>query len=211
MTRRDFVKRAGLWVPAAGLLMRQPAQAAVTYFGFTTPSADSVRFITGKTAYVNTYSSFLTCPGTGKQSVKSLDAYVVNNGDPANIRLALYTPDGTFVCQGASQVSVTAVAYDWAWFGHTTFVDAAGGPISDPQIDGGSDYLIAVSADGPIISYRISSCASGGMMKDLDSTPGFPSPLGTGYTAMECDQYMLRCGVEPAGAGVARRRVVISQ
>lgn len=206
MTRRSFVKRAGLWVPVIGALaLPHRADAAVSYFGQTATTGGSEAASAGYSYYNarDTTGVDVTCPGSGSQSVVSLGLWNRTAGAGGSYRLDIYLTDGTFVMQGSAALSVAAWA-DWAWVEHTAFVDAAGSAITSPVLTGGTDYLLALSIVNGY-TYLVANSAGDGMRKASDYTAGFPSPLSSSWEEI-ANTTSIRCGVEPAAASGARRR-----
>jgi len=169
----------------------------VSYFGENSDgTGDGV--LSGYSLVNNNAVTSFVCPGTGTQDVKELGirARDVSVGSD-HVRVALYNTDGSFVCQGSAEITVSANTH--AWYTHTSFVDAAGSAIS-PQITGGTAYLIAVTADGANIYIAANGTrTNNNKYSSNDYTGGFPSSYtpSTTSTPICC----CRCGVEPAAGG----------
>lgn len=191
---------------------------AVTYFGNTGTPDTACNFNyegSRRCLFNNPAVSVWTCPGTGAQSVKSLEARVYMETGTANARLSIYlAADSSFVMQGSAELLIDNGVGTSEWADspcvHTTFVDQGGSPIANPQLTGGTAYILVGSGDdsGSALKMMASSTpVSGGCLIDADYTGGFPATLGAGsawdYTPA------IRCGVEPAAAGpsaIARRK-----
>ena len=208
MTRREFVKRAGLWVPVVGALtLARPAGAVVSYFGQESIADGSDASIDGISVYNSVAATGVTlaCPGSGSQDVASLGAYVRSWTGGGSLRCAIYTAAGALVMQGNAKIDVAEYG-EYGWQEHTSFVDVNGDAIASPQLTGGTDYLLALSTGGSMYVYSISQGATNGQIKAVNYTvDGFPAALGTGWSGFSTS-YSIRCGVEPAAAAPAVRR-----
>jgi hypothetical protein len=211
------MKSAGLWVPAASLLLSRARAADITYFGKNITTGGAVNYNVDSGSIF--YNAAAACPGTGNQSVVELGSYVqLTYGAEATayFRIAIYTAAGAFVMQGATAILCTH--HDSPiWQSHTAFVDASGNPITSPVLTGGDSYLLAIgspASSGPAAYFTTGSSGDGykkGPDYATNYAAGMPSPIGTGFSA-STDICSIRCGVTPAAAppsGGGRRRVIL--
>lgn len=170
---------------------------AITYFGNNNTGA----YDYGYGSYsIRNAGIVWTCPGTGKQSVKELHGYCMH-ANTYSVRLAIYDTSFGFlmqtdeiVCDGTLQ-----------WWGGTTFYDQSKTLISNPQIDGGTNYILVLSFKAGADANPRYTAGSAGDARYFsgDYSTGFPATIGSeaGNTSMV---WCIRCGVEPAaGGGVA--------
>jgi hypothetical protein len=217
MTRREFVKHAGVWVPAAAALIALPerARAAVTYFGHNVDEATSWYFA-GYSVWnhrAGGNSIVWTCPGTGSQPVSSLGA-LVKVASAANLRIAIYTQGddfgdpGTaaFLMQGSAEIAVSETSLTWKT--HTSFVDVNGDPITSPTLTGGTNYLMMATSDGGSMEIGYGATTGYTQFKTgADYTAGFPA-TDPSYSGAVQYEWCIRCGVGTADVPAGPRRRV---
>jgi len=219
MTRRDFVKRAGLWVPVAGLVtLPRRALASTAYFGQQTISDQNGEGAVGSNMagynVAEASGNVNECPGSGSQSVVELGVYLLSSGYSGSIRLAIYTASGDFVAQGSAAIALSSW-YATQWYSHTSFVDQSGAAITNPTLTGGASYRLAfsINAGGTLQMYGVWLSGNGLEKASTDLTGGFPATLGSGWSNTSYSK-AIRCGVTPSEAppsssGSGRRKVVI--
>jgi len=84
------------------------------------------------------------------------------------------------------------------------FTDVAGDPMS-PQLTGGTDYVLVLTADGsgPNVYYdTVTNGFERFSYDQLDLTGGFVATITQGRD--DTREWNVRCGVEPAAAGDSR-------
>jgi len=141
------------------------------------------------------------CPGNGAQNVHELAGFFKSGavGTMSNVRLAIYTTAKAFVMQGAAVLNTSSLSY--VWLTHTSFVDVGGNPILNPQLTGGTAYLLCVttSTDNQTANMAYEGVFPYGMYQSGDYTvTGFPATLNLTNPALLKD-FDMRCGVTPVG------------
>jgi len=170
------------------------------YFGNNTDGTNNTG-AAGTYAWNNPSDIAYTCPNSGTQIVVELATRCYTT-DAGNVRVALYTTAGVLVCQAATESAAPGSA-DWVVW--TSFTDAVGDPITDPEITGGTDYILMVTADGGTVYVRYNAVTSGyARYAAGDLTGGFPADVsgsfpGSATGAERC----IRCGVDPAAGGLS--------
>jgi len=173
---------------------------AITYFG-NDVAGDGTSGLSGYIGWNDGTNTVFTCPGTGKQNVAELAWKVYVTSGNANVRCAIYNSDGsTLLMQGSAEINVTETDTNGTWKTHTSFVDSAGNAIATPQLDGGSNYILAASGDGTTLRQRRTAVTSGYSKFAIGdyTSSNFPSsvpPPSSGTNLAVC-----RCGVEPAAS-----------
>ncbi len=163
-----------------------------TYFGNTDTSG--ISDITMGTCVDWNGSQVFTCPGSGNQTIKELSAYVKKDTNGGNMRMAVYSLDGsTKIVEGTAEVAVTDTNYGWV--GHLIQSDMTPNPAT---LVGGTDYKIAITSDGGsnnmLIGYKAG--ASGVCVyRGYDYTGGFPATLPDA-PANDTSNILIRCGVD---------------
>jgi hypothetical protein len=116
-----------------------------------------------------------TCPGTGNQSVLELSAYVKMSAGSCNIRMGIYSSDGsTLVASADSEIAVSNTSYEWK-----AMTSITGGPLT-----GGTNYKLFLTTDiAANTLYFAAKTGSSGISKYVitDYTTNLPSDL-TGIT-----------------------------
>ncbi len=161
---------------------------ATTYFG-KNDNGDGNDVSYGYSWWTN---AGYVCPGTGAQNVITLD---VNIADVAsgNVRLAIFDASKNFVMQWDNQYAPGGTG----WMAKTSFADQGGSPIANPQLTGGTTYLLVMTDDGTVKFYFQTGSTSS--IIGTDYTAGFPASLsGESPHTLEL---AIRCGVEPAAGG----------
>lgn len=176
-----------------------------TYFGLNDSSPDNVDFLSGgQTSYWR--ASGYSCPGSGSQTVKELSVYCDLQSGSVNIRLAIYSSDGsTLIGYGTAEVATTTTAGYQGHMSESAVQAAAGGSCT---LTGGVTYRLVCADDqsSPILNYGYNNSVTSGvsLYTSADYTSGFPASLPSPEAT--CDyEWCIRCGVDPASSGKATR------
>ena len=171
---------------------------AVTYFGNTDLTGITYDSGNGGLVTWNGADTF-TCPGTGTQNVLDISAYLRLESASGNVRLAIYSSDGsTLICQGTAEIAVTGSG---GWIGH---VGAANITPNPAQLTGGTNYKVAMDFDSNTVGQAKIAGSAGDFLytrpADDYTTIGFPASLPAPSNSVY--HFRIRAGVEPA-AGAA--------
>lgn len=183
-----------------------------TYFGVTdtgdgVDSSNSGLTTFNYAASVGSYS--FVCPGSGNQTLDSLEAYVRStSGATVYARLAIYAgagaSRGNLVAQGATDISVSST--DYAWRSTTSFKDKDGNALASVTLTGGSTYTLAMSWSGSALaSGRVAVTSGEGKYLSGNYTAAnsanFPETLADGNNLTLI--YTVRAGVTSASSSAA--------
>lgn len=136
-----------------------------------------------------------TCPGSGSQTITEITADVHQGvGGAYNIRCAVYDSTGaTRIAQGAAAVAVVGASDTWQ--GHVGQANISPNPAT---LTGGTNYILAVAANGDLTSAHTKNGTTGiGKFDGTDETGGFPASLPAGSTAGAV--FAVRVGLADAG------------
>lgn len=116
------------------------------YFGDTDLSSNTYG---PSAAYDISNTRLYTCPGTGDQTVDSMEMYTRRYSAFANIRLAVYSnaSPAALQCQGAAEVAIDTTA---SWDGHVGAANISPNPTT---LSGGTSYRFAITTDNQIYFY----------------------------------------------------------
>ena len=170
---------------------------AIEYFGNNT-TGDGSDSGWGGCYICNKPAEVWTCPGTGKMNLKELGCY---NNTTGHTRMAIYDTSGNFVFQGEEN---TTDQSSLGWHSVTAFQDVALAPVVDPQLDGGTDYVLILGYGAAATSTLKYTTGSSGDSEYgvTDYSDGFPATFNltlTDRTWIPC----IRCGVTAAAGGGA--------
>ena len=178
---------------------------AIEYFGNNT-TGDGSDSGWGDCYICNKPAEVWTCPGTGKMNLKELGCY---NNTTGHTRMAIYDTSGNFVFQGEEN---TTDQSSLGWHSVTAFQDVALAPVVDPQLDGGTDYVLILGYGAAATSTLKYTTGSSGDSEYgvTDYSDGFPATFNltlTDRTWIPC----IRCGVTAAAGGGAVVPIIMAQ
>lgn len=182
---------------------------AITYFGHNVDEGGSLGSGHVDVLHWNNPATVeYTCPGSGPQRVKSLQAYV-SAGEAGHVKAIVYTAAGEKVCTATGSYTSGA-----DWYGVSD--DEASIDPPNTNLTGGDKYILALIVDKASVWVK-GGALSGGNAYKADS---YASPSATipGSPTIGTSVICVRCGVEDApaagggavntGNGARRRRVV---
>lgn len=161
-----------------------------TYFG-NNDSGSTSNTLAGSYSWY--FAAGYACPGTGNQTLLSLDINVAKIAS-GNFRMAVYTDAGNFVAQWDAEYAPGSTG----WYSITSFVNQGGSPIT-PTLVGGNMYILIITTDGTHEVYHDTAGANTCGLITTDYTGGFPATITPAGSSTR--EYCVRALVEPAAAG----------
>ena len=163
-----------------------------TYFG--TETYDSTTSNSGSMRWLD---AGFVCPGSGTQNVSSLEVYIGNAGT-GTVRAGIYNSSGNLVAEWATALDPESTG----WLSGTSFINAAGNPLSPVQLTGGQTYRLAIYPVSSGLEYGYLNCgATDGQYDFADHSGGLPDTIPGGDDVAFTPT--IRCGVEAAAGGSA--------
>jgi hypothetical protein len=168
---------------------------AITYFGATTEANENPGWLIVDRLYWNNPAVVeYTCPGTGNQLVRALEArlYPDSPRPDMHIKVMVYTAAGALVCTAPGLV-VAALGQGWKGVAD----DPTAISPANTTLVGGTKYILAWVGDNANLMPRGSRALANAANYQADSytspSTTLPAALGTHHLELS-----IRCGVEPA-------------
>jgi hypothetical protein len=162
---------------------------AITYFGHNVEEGGSLgQGHTDELHWNNPATVEYTCPGSGQQLVRALEAYV-SAGEAGHVKAIVYTAAGAKVCE-----AVGAYTSGAGWYGIAD--DPTAISPANTTLTGGQKYILALILDKYSVWIKGGALANG----NAYAADSYASPAATipGSPTIGNSVICVRCGVEPA-------------